>query len=321
MKRRAFGLTLSLLVLAGLAPLAGAEPSQVQEELQGIYTRVADRIKSGEDAPAAEYIHPAFKLRDLHGKDVPLSEVRQRHQKSIEKTESISKLAIDVKRVVTRGDLALVLATRRAVARLKGPKDTHHDFTSTAWALDLWEKRADGWKLRRVEMLSLQQTLDGKPVRLDIGLGGKPPRRKPAARPDADGTPVRVALVRGDAGPEPDTAPESGTFQVAQVYVTPYSYGWSGVSTVVGMPQYSLGPGGYMTGAQSARFGGSYNLSSVAGNRAMLAQHWQYENYANMQRQSQTVNSQRMQQSDAKVTQQMQAYLAKQQPAGSDAGR
>jgi hypothetical protein len=316
MRAHAVAVSLLLSVPAGCAPPAAAQQSQVRDELQSLYTRVADGIKNREATPAAQYLSPGFKLRDIHGKDVPLSEVQARLKQSMEKTESISKLAIDVKRVVTRGDLALVLATRRAVARLKGPKETSHDFTSTAWALDLWQKGAEGWKLRQVEMLSLQQTLDGKPVRLDLGVGGKPPARKRGASQDASAAGVRVAMLHGGAA---EPAPEAGTsradsFQVAQIYVTPYNYGWSGVTQVVGVPQYALGPTGYMTAAQGARIGGTYNLSLVASNRAMLQQQLRYENYANQQRQEQQVQ-------DARVNQQMQQYLAKQPPGTGGAER
>src|SRR5262249_14831463 len=156
----------------------------------------------------------------------------------------------------------------------KDPKDTPRDFTSTARALDLWQKTPDGWKLRRMEMLSLSQTIDGKPVRLQFGTKGR--SRAPKSQQGAIKNAVRVALMDDPRRADDGSAAGPGSFQLAQVFVTPYDYGWSGVTNVA-TPNYVLGPTGFLTSGPSYSTLGAYNVSGLARNREILAQQRQYE--------------------------------------------
>jgi len=164
---KAFG-WIALIALLGLiwsAAPARADDPAVHKELQDIYNQVADGLKKKDPDAAKTYIADDFVERDGFGKRHTRAEVAEAMRKALEDTLSVNDIKMDVQRVVVRGDFAVALVNRHVATTIKDPKGNGRPFTSDVVALDVWQKTADGWRLRRSHGVSVQQTLDGKPMK------------------------------------------------------------------------------------------------------------------------------------------------------------
>ncbi len=276
-----------LLVLVALARTgpAAADDAAVRAQLQAIYTEAAAALKNKDLPAVARHIAPDFWSRDVHGIKHTREEARTRMQEAMEKTDSIQQMQFTAVRVVTKGDRALVLATRKGEATIRDAEDKPRKFTTDVVALDLWIKTGEGWKLKRVEALAQRHTLDGKMLQPQKPpAGGSPSSREKAALPGGE----VLDLSRG--------------VPVAQYYSTPYNYGWGGSGYGYWYPGMNF-PGQIQ---RSQNIFLAVNQQNWPDQKAMLQRHMMVER-------AEKASQRQQQAAQRQLDSQMQTYLTKQQ--------
>ncbi len=265
---------------------AAADDAAVRSELQAIYHEAAAALKNKDLQSLATHLDAGFWSRDVHGVKHTLEEARTRVQEAMEKTDAIESTRFSAIRVVTRGNMAIALATRRIAATIRDGENKPRKFVSDGIFLDLWLKSGDGWKLRRVETLAQRHTIDGKML-------------QPKRRSGRTATPPKTSLRPGDW--EWDM---SGAVPVAQWYGTPYQYGWSGSGYGYG---YGF-PGANFPGQiqRSQQLFLSINARNWPEQRATLQQHLMVERTKKRAKREQEA-------AKRQLDTEMQQYLAKQQ--------
>jgi ketosteroid isomerase-like protein len=275
------GMIVAFAVLLISGPPARADDQQTRQALQPIYDKLADIIKNKQEGGAADLLTSDYKEIDLFGQKHTREQVRERLKKALAATESIESIHAEVLRVVTKGDHALALTRRKAVATIDDKDKKPHKYVLEGYALDLWDKVGDDWKLARTEQLAMRTTLDGKPMKIQV-------RKRPARQASA-GT-AALALQSSERG--------ARIVRMAQFYVTPYNYGWGG---------YGYGyNGGYNYGAGNAIYTAPYQ------NRANF---WSSVNQQNAPHQAAIYQQQLAYERALKQHKAYQAYLKKEEAA------
>lgn len=165
MKTFPLGALVALVGLAWSAAPARADDPVVHRELQGLYNQMVEGLKKKDAAPVETYIAADFVARDQFGRIHKRKELEEGMRRAFTETESVNEMGMTVQRVVMKGDFAVALVNRHLATTIKDPKGKLRPFTEDAVALDIWHKAPDGWRLRRSHGISLQQTLDGKPLK------------------------------------------------------------------------------------------------------------------------------------------------------------
>jgi hypothetical protein len=262
---------------------ARADDASAQKEIQAIYTQIADGVKKLDPKPAAAFVADNFRERDLFGQMHNLAEVRERYQMAREKTQSVDEAKATVHRVVTRDNMALAFVRIDVSARVKDKDDKPHRFESRGYTLDVWEKTADGWKVRFVDQVAIRHMLDGKPLTVPIKPKGDKKTGAPARRAEA----------------EPAWIP------VAQWFYTPYNYGWPGVG--YGYTGY-MGINPYNYASAYSNTVGNYMMANRGSQKAIYQQQREYEAYQKERK--------RQEKALAEQQKQMQQYLSQYQQNG-----
>src|SRR5205085_3807763 len=128
---------------------------------------------------------------------------------------------------------ALVITRRKATAAIDDPQKKPHKLELESLTLDLWDKDGDSWKLARTDQLSLMMKLDGKAMH---PMQPKHAAHQAAAGPSALvpygalmlASPIHPGAQRSPAPRAPAGAATERVTKVAQIFVTPYNYGWGG---------------------------------------------------------------------------------------------
>jgi hypothetical protein len=82
-------------------------------------------------------------------------------------TGKISKSDVDIVKITPKGDTAIVRTSMNYAMTMKDPttkKDQH--WTGKSLTDDTWKKVGKTWKLYRVEAISEEMTVDGKPFKM-----------------------------------------------------------------------------------------------------------------------------------------------------------
>jgi ketosteroid isomerase-like protein len=118
-------------------------------------------MKSLEALQAPDMVWITVGRQELRGRDLRASLQRAR--------SGFTDTRFTIDSAATRGNEIIATVAEKLTGTRTDPDGTQHVLAANRRARHTWKKLGDAWKVRRVEVLRLQQTVDGRPVPLAPG--------------------------------------------------------------------------------------------------------------------------------------------------------
>jgi hypothetical protein len=173
------------LLTAGTGPTARADDAAARRAIQGVYTRYARVMKSGDSKAAIRLLQtsatPDFTTRTMGGRVTTRPQMIQQLQARRGGVPKGGDVHMSLLTLKVNGNTATTTSSRKVSATQKDPQGKAHTFAVNSVSRDSWVKSGNAWKIRKSEEVKGTMLMDGKPFDPRAMM----PRGGPGGRPGA----------------------------------------------------------------------------------------------------------------------------------------
>ena len=134
-----------------------------QKEVQETLNKMDAAIKRKDLRGVMKYFAPDYKLKDLKGKTVTLSQIRDGYQSYFNQAQSVTTASSTVEKVEAKKDAYAVTGQSTLKATTRDAQNKSHEMAQTSAGLLTWKKTKDGWQITGGKLIAQENTYDGKP--------------------------------------------------------------------------------------------------------------------------------------------------------------
>ena len=145
------------------APAPKPVPAATQKELQDNLTAMDAAIKKKDINGVMKYFAPEYKMKDLKGKTVTLSQVRDGYQSYFTQAHDITTASSTVQKVEAKKDSYAVTGQSTLRATTLDAQNKTHEMAQVSTGLLTWKKTKEGWRITGGKLIAQDNTYDGKP--------------------------------------------------------------------------------------------------------------------------------------------------------------
>jgi ketosteroid isomerase-like protein len=156
--------TLQVLTVAALTAVVPAltasalQSSSPKAEIQSNYNNIAAAFKRKDLNSATRYFTDDYVSIDDKGETKTAEQIRQQYAPLLKRV-TVTKSSISIQSFAAEGSQAMVQAKQRSNLLFGQSKIVREDVFR-----DTWIKTAQGWRIKQSQTISVNTTLDGKPI-------------------------------------------------------------------------------------------------------------------------------------------------------------
>lgn len=181
----------SILLAAALAASAAATTSRaadnaaIQQQLQALHDRAVVAYRKKDVKGVMAYCAPDYTSKGKDGKVRTREQMQALFKVQMGLLKSIEKISVRVGPVTTKGAEATDVLTFDLAGTLVDKQGKAHRLASRSTNRETWFRAGSSWQLKRSEVLTAEQTIDGKkaPIRVQPPGQRKPDGLLPSPRP------------------------------------------------------------------------------------------------------------------------------------------
>ena len=147
----------------GTAPAPKPVSAATQKELQDNLNAMDAAIKKKDINGVMKYFAPDYKMKDLKGKSVTLSQIRDGYQSYFTQAHDITTASSTVQKVEAKKDAYAVTGQSTLRATTLDTQNKTHEMAQVSTGLLTWKKTKAGWQITGGKLISQDNTYDGKP--------------------------------------------------------------------------------------------------------------------------------------------------------------
>lgn len=161
MKRR-IAVWASALLLCAHVSGARADNTAIRKELDSQYAKFNQSLVKKDMKAMFEMLTPDVTFKGKTGQTENREQLRQMMSQMIS-IMTISKATNKIGKLTLKSNMAIVEAMSKSEGKMKGSDGKLHSVAYTSKTRDFWTKTTSGWKIKKIEGISEQMLMDGKP--------------------------------------------------------------------------------------------------------------------------------------------------------------
>ena len=140
-------------------PVSAATQKELQDNLNAMDAAIKKKDING----VMKYFAPAYKMKDLKGKTVTLSQIRDGYQSYFTQAHDIATASSVVQKVEAKKDAYAVTGQSTLRATTLDTQNKTHEMAQISTGLLTWKKTKEGWRITGGKLIAQDNTYDGKP--------------------------------------------------------------------------------------------------------------------------------------------------------------
>jgi ketosteroid isomerase-like protein len=147
----------------GTAPAPKPVSKATQKELQDNLNAMDAAIKKKDINGVMKYFASDYKMKDLKGKTVTLSQIRDGYQSYFTQAHDVTTASSTVQKVEAKKDSYAVTGQSTLRATTLDAQNKTHEMAQVSTGLLTWKKSKTGWQITGGKLIAQDNTYDGKP--------------------------------------------------------------------------------------------------------------------------------------------------------------
>jgi ketosteroid isomerase-like protein len=149
--------------VAGWVATARADDASVQKEVQATCDKIVAALKSKDAKSVLSHYAADYMGKRLDGTTVTREQLQSQLEQQLGAVKVFKQVSLKIDKVASSGSEATGTATINLALTITGDDGADHEVTSKRTSKQTWTKTDTGWKLKRSEELTQEQTVDGQP--------------------------------------------------------------------------------------------------------------------------------------------------------------